>query len=226
MAAINRDHLPGAEALPPARDASALPTCVLNADLVCVVQLQLVRRRPPIICSGRFSKLWPRQLVRGFWVARCRSVPPHARRGSGHCSGALGGSCSPGPTSAWSGDQPAVGWTREGWSGSDGEEGGTLCSAVRHRRAWSRHSAAVRATLTRIPAAAATATGTRPPPSPPTAKATKTPPIMLVVTATMVAAWDSRCRLEAARPMLAGAPWMSSWPPSRNQDGAAGSSSR
>jgi hypothetical protein len=33
MAAINRDHLPGAEALPPARDASALPTGVLNADL-------------------------------------------------------------------------------------------------------------------------------------------------------------------------------------------------
>jgi hypothetical protein len=52
MAAINRDHLEGAEALPPARDASALPTGVLNADLVCVVQLQLLRRRLPIGCSG------------------------------------------------------------------------------------------------------------------------------------------------------------------------------
>jgi hypothetical protein len=34
MAAINRHHFPGAEALPPARDASALPTGILNADLV------------------------------------------------------------------------------------------------------------------------------------------------------------------------------------------------
>ena len=58
---------------------------------------------------------------------------------------------------------------------------------MRHRRAWSHHSAAARAILTRTPAAAATATGTRPAPSPPTANATKTPPIMLVVAATMVA---------------------------------------
>jgi hypothetical protein len=55
----------------------------------------------------------------------------------------------------------AVGVTRVRMAGEDGEEGGTLCSAVRHRRAWSRQSAAVRATLTRTPAAAATATGTR-----------------------------------------------------------------
>jgi hypothetical protein len=49
---------------------------------------------------------------------------------------------------------------------------------------------------------------------------------MLVVTATMVEVWDSRCQLEATRPMLAITPWMSSWPPSKNQDGAAGSRSR
>src|SRR4029453_15348822 len=44
-----------------------------------------------------------------------------------------------------------------------------------------------------------------------TAGATAPPPIMLVVTATMVAVWDSRCQLEATRPMLASTPWMSSW---------------
>src|SRR5215207_11660296 len=102
---------------------------------------------------------------------------------SGQWSFALGGSSSPGPTSASSGDDAAVGWLCDPGSGVEGKKDSTLCSAVRHRRAWSRHSAAVRMRLTSTPAAAATATGTRPAPSPPTATATKAPPIMLVVTA-------------------------------------------
>src|SRR5215207_9949449 len=130
----------------------------------------------------------------GWSGAGCYGCPSSCH--PGQWSFALGGSSSPGPTSASPGDEAVVGWWCDPGSGVDGKKDSTLCSAVRHRRAWSRHSAATRMRLTSTPAAAATATGIRPAPSPPTATATKAPPIMLVVTATMVEVWDSRCQLE------------------------------
>jgi hypothetical protein len=80
------------------------------------------------------------------------------------------------------------------------------------------------------PTVALAATGSRPPPTPLAARATPTPPMMLVTTATMVAACDHRCPCEClapgvARPMAASTPAGSSKPHSRNRGAASGSRS-